>query len=341
MSTMIFPFQRLFSDLVMHVTDFRIDGDTVPSELIDANRQTVQVRAVNREAWKSADLDVSVEFPIQEVRSRGIEETNMSVLLQLTCDPTDLRATELLMVRDGKATGRISFRRDLVNDRVIVNAILCEEGADGIPRILKESRPWVLAIAASNTKGSRPPKPPGIKGSLAEVFDVRWRDFGNEKALKQYANELFFIDVGAIGRPAILLNKSVDNYAALLSDKHGRSAYERALRDLEFRRVSLSAWFAATLHALEGVHIDEETNDLSLPDGWRGDVLDLILRRFRPNQSTELTARSIARSRSDGEGYGLLLGQLQGTINQMLDVTSVLRRHLSSIGSLETDTGNE
>lgn len=341
MSGTIFPFQRLFRDLVMQVSEFRIDGDLVPEELVDEARHIIQVRAVGRETWTSADVDVIVEFPVQEVMTRGIADDKMSVLLQLACNATDLRATERLKVRDGKARGKISFKRDLVADRVTVTAILCEEGADGIPRILKESRPWDLVITATSSRSPRPPRPPGPKGLLLEIFDVRWRSFEQEADLKQYANELYFIDVGSPDRPAIYLNEDIDSYAALLSDRPGSSAQEKAMRDLEFRRVSLAAWFAAVLHALEGVTIDEQTEDLSLPDGWRHDVLELILRRYRPNQSTEMTARSIARGRSDGEGYALLLGQLQNAINQMLDVTSVLRRHLSLIGQRDAEAGSD
>jgi len=330
MSLTIFPFPRLFGDLVMAVSELRIDGQPAPQDLIDSLRRTVQVRSLGREEWRLADIDVAIEFPVQELRVRDVNEADLSVLLQLTCNATDLRATERLSVRDGRAHGTISFLRELVADRVDVWCVLCQAGDDGIPRILRESQPWEFAIAAREETRERPPRTAGRR-TLSELFDVRWRTFEDDAGLRRFANELYFVDVETPGRPTIYLNEGVDKYRSLLSDGRASSRAEEALREMEYRRVSLGAWTAAALHALEGVSKDE-SGDLSLPEGWRRDVLDLILGRLHPEQSIEVSASSICRRRSDGAGYGVLLGELEAAINQMLDATSVLRKHLSRVG---------
>ena len=331
MSQMIFPFERLFGDLVVNITAVRIDGQAAPDDVIDRESRTLLIQALKRETWAVADIDVEVEFPIQELLNRGVPESGLSLLLQFECDATDLRATERLALREGKAQGTLSFSRDLVAERARVACVLCATGTDRIPRILKESRPWNARIQeASEPTRERPRR--RSRGSLTDFFDVRWRDFLVEDGLKPIAKELYFVDVDSPDRPRLYLNEGIDKYRTLLSEKRATSHEEQALRDLEYRRLALGAWFAAVIHALNSVQVEEDSGDLLLPEDWRRDVLKLMLEQLRPQQPMEVTAREIARARSDGDGYGTTLGELQVAINQIVDTTAVMRRSLMTMG---------
>lgn len=331
MSQMIFPFDRLFGDLVVNIPAVRIDGQAAPDDLIDGEARMLFIQALKRETWATADVDVDVEFPIQELLNKGVMESGLSLLVQLECDATDLRATERLALKEGKAQGTLSFNRDLVAERARITCILCVTGSDLIPRILKESRPWnarIQEVAEAPKERSRHRN----RGKPTDFFEVRWRDFSAEENLKPMARELYFVDVDLPDRPRLYLNESIDKYRTLLSEKRASSRQEQALRDLEYRRLALGAWLAAGIHALNGVQVEEETGDLVIPEDWRLDVLKLLLEQLRPQQPMEVTAREFARARMDGDGYGTTLGELQIAINQIVDTTAVMRRSLMTIG---------
>lgn len=335
--SLLFPWNRLTCELQTEIVSAKIDGDDIPPDLLDSEARTIEIRAIGRETWSAVEIELAVILPIQELRGRDIADDDLSVLLQLSCNGTRLRATERLDVRGGKAVGSVSFKRDLVVDRVLVSTILCERGSDDIPRILKEGPSWDLIIAEPMRSPAPPHRPKGIKGLPSELFETTWTDFDKVEKLRPYSNELFFVDVSQEDRPKLYLNEGIDNYRFLLADSPGSSTFEKMLRDAEGARIASAALFAAIVQALENITVEAETSEVTLPSGWQRAIIDDILGRYRPNQDTQVTAEEIARRRQDQGSIAVLLGELQSVISRKLDITTVIKRNITRVGQYNTD----
>ena len=104
----------------------------------------------------------------------------------------------------------------MVSGRLYLKAFVCETHEDGIPRILGESERWQINIAEPDATRARQPR--GIRG-LSELFDVKWSDFAKGRVLRRFGSRLYFVDVAPADRPALFLNKGIESYPSLMSDR--------------------------------------------------------------------------------------------------------------------------
>jgi len=331
----IYPLERLFGDLTVKIVEIRIDGERMPNHFVDAELQVVNVYSTERRNWREADLDITVEAPLQELRAKSIDDDRTHSLLRINCDSTNLRSTELAEFRAGVAQATITLRRELFDERATLECFIVVDGPDGVARILKEAAPWTVVFAGPRMRQVSAAK---RRGQPREFVLVQWANFSDAQIaggeLRPFAREAYYVDVGA-NPPVLYLNRELENYEVLLSERRGASRAEQALRDLEFRRLSLGVWIALIQQALADLQHDDDLGEITYPYGWKLSVLERLLPRLFPGESFEVSARKVVALRRDDGGSAYLFGRLQIAINELIDTSAVLRKHLSALANLE------
>lgn len=328
-----YPFPRLFSEVALAVTSIRVDGDQLPDYNVDAESRTIALYASGRSNWREAELFVRVEVPLQELKVKGLDDAATHVLVRMNCARTNLRSGQLLALKNGVAEVRLSMRKEHVIDKATLEGFVIRDAEDGFARILREAEPWEISFSESQSQSNLPR--PSRPGGLRQFIDISWQDFRDPQvisgALTPFAREAYFFDVEA-ETPTLYLNRGIEGYHSLLAahDAASGSRTENVFRELEFKRVSLGVWLALCFEAISCI-VEDENRELAIPDGWRGEILKLILPRIFPGESLDSAYQKVVALRRESGTSAFVLGRLQVAVNEQISTSTTLKKHLMAL----------
>jgi hypothetical protein len=181
MPAIVYPSQRLFSDVTLTVPSIRIDGDQLPEYNVDPEGRAIALYASGRKEWREAELFVRVEAPVQELKGKGLDDSATHALVRINCGKTNLRSGQLLALKNGVAEVRLALRREHVIDKALLECFIVRDTDEGLARILREAEPWEVALSEPKVQPSLPR--PSRPGGLREFVQVRWEDFREPQVL--------------------------------------------------------------------------------------------------------------------------------------------------------------
>lgn len=254
---------------------------------------------VGRHDWSRLRIDLVATFDegdLRDVVHVGEDPASVvTVLVAVTCSKTKLRmATPLEADRKGRYRGTLTLdRADLA----------------GVARLLPiAARRQPLTTHATpgraTLEGARLAEGPSVDLRIDESaspfeggLDVTWEDFRGSPNPFRSEREDHLFDVDLDGPvPRLVLNRRHAQVHALLMGDAAGSNGSAAIRTSLLAHVG-SATLTHLFHAaLADLEPDEETGAVSMPDGWQGDVIRVLLPKLYADHSSENARRDALMS---------------------------------------------
>jgi hypothetical protein len=330
MPAIAFPVPRLFSDISIEVSAIKLDGDPLPEHNIDAASKTIMLYSSGRSTWGEAELTVRVGAPLQELRGKNLDDDSTFALVRLNCGPTNLRSGELVAIKNGSADIKLTIRHDQVSDRARLECFIIRDTSEGFARILREGEPWQVIL--SQPKIHLPTNRPSRPGGFREVIDIQWLDFSDPETvnaqLNQFSHEAYYLDLQA-DVPTLYLNRGIEGYYELLNAESG-SKIENLFRETEYKRLSLGVWLATCFESISCINKDDD-GEIEAPEGWRGEILKLILPRIFPGDSLESAYQKVVALRGPSGTSAFLISRLEMAINEHIASSTTLKKYLMAL----------
>jgi hypothetical protein len=241
------------------------------------------------------------------------------LLLSVRCPSTRMRIPVVLEPdpkRVGCWLGDVHLRRHDVRSRVEVQGFLVRKTM--IPpgvvlggnfarfqgATIGVGEPLIVQVDQSILRGKSP-------------FKIRWVDFRvGDEWLKANHGTLFFLKIDG-DYPELLLNSAHREFRAILEadSKQGINAALQKLLNLGIAQV---AWMQLFQAAVASITVDETTNEIEVPEGWRAEVLSVYLGRMFPEiEDQTVRLRDVVRMRTSQDEVGAMIG-LATTVTQKL-----------------------
>jgi hypothetical protein len=327
----IYPYRVLFGDVTSHVVAVSIDGQDVPSRLIDNDRQEVELIDLERGAWETARVSFEVTGPKSELREMlddGLEPVAVAVL---HCGPTNARVSVGLEPDEHDRTrwfGSFDLARDDWFGRIAIRAVITAD-VDGVPhRIIGTANEWTLHLDDQ-------PRPP-VHGAIK----IRWENFAASeelRALRQYEAEPAFLHLDP-AEPVLYLNRSFDGLEPLLRDQRGRQAAEQALHDQTRATIAAEAWAGLFNSALQSIDLEDDEPDWPASD-WQRTALELVLDRMYPEKGPEDSLREVVTLLREDDGGAALQERLLPAVSAQATVAKLLRMSINRLESHIREAG--
>ncbi len=273
--------------------------------------------------WRELKFEVKAVVPLTELNKvlppRTAYDESAGVLLSVRCPSTRMRVP-VILEPDPKVAGcwrgDVHLRRHDVRSRVEIQGFLVRK-----TKILSDvalggnyarfqgatigvGEPLIVQLDQSVLRGKSP-------------FKIRWVDFrGGDEWLKANHGTLFFLKIDS-DYPELLLNSGHREFRAILEadPKQGINAALQKLLNLGIAQV---AWMQLFQAAVASVTVDETTNEIEVPEGWRAEVLSVYLGRMFPEiEDQTARLRDVLRMRTSQDEVGAMIG-LATTVTQKL-----------------------
>lgn len=243
-----------------------------------------------------------------------------TLLLSVRCPSTRTRVP-VVLEPDPKVVGQwrgdVHLRRHDVRSRVEIQGFLVRK--TGIPAgaalggkfarfqgaTIGVGEPLIVQVDQSITRGKSP-------------FKIRWVDFraAADEWLKANHGTLFFLKVDG-DYPELLLNSAHREFRAIL-EADPKAGINAALQKLMNLGIAQVAWMQLFQAAVASITIDETTNEIDVPEGWRSEVLSVYLGRMFPEIEDQMARlREVARMRTSQDEVATMIG-LATTVTQKL-----------------------
>jgi hypothetical protein len=292
MKTVLFPYKTLSTEPVLTLSSPKVDGQ--PTQLL--NREGRIDLFDLPVGWRQARVGLRVQLPTDELAEIGASEP--SVVATLNCGPTNLRVAQRLEPgQDGQWVGDFDLPRTLLVDRAELYATVAGTIGGEANRWLGRTRAVQIDIS--------PPRSPEI-GPAGQI-PVVWRDFavaeeGQSPIDPAVHGEIAYVDLTGTTGPVIYLNDGIDGLRRLLDDRTGRSAVERAARDVVFDLIAQSALVAMFNAAVAAAAELAEDGDPQLPSvDWQRGVLESLLPLMYPDRDVEAALPIAAEALDSGD----------------------------------------
>jgi hypothetical protein len=283
---------------------------------------------LGRRDWNELALKVHVAGPADEIAAFDEQRREPSVTAVAFCRKTNARqavALERSSLDPSRWTGTLELARENFREKVTLTAILTGQ-VDGLPaRWLAASDEWQLYF-------DEPTVPP-IEGTLR----VKWAHFKGDHrepvVPDDAADEPFYVALEE-KPPIVLLSKDFKWLPGLLSDKPGRPAGERALRDAEYRRIATAAWtevFNVSVASIRQPE-DEDAEPEWPEEDWQEQALRSLLPLIYPSL-TESEALTQAYRDFQGDGALTLQALSQIAVSKEIGAGRSLRRNLDRLNT--------
>lgn len=276
--------------------------------------------------WRELRFHVQANVRLSELQkvlpAGSDHRESTTLLLSVRCPSTRVRVPiELEPDKkvDGRWSGDVHIRRQEVRSRVEVQGFL----------VRKTSIPDDVTLGgnfarfAGATIGIGVPLAIQVDQSILtgkSPFKIRWLDFRAAESdwLKANHTTLFYLKLEG-EKPELLLNSSNRDFRAIL-EADAKQGMNAALQKLLNMGIAQFAWMGLFNAGVASIGVDETTDEIDTPDGWRGEVLSIFLPRMFPDMDDQ-TARlkEVVRIRSSRDEVGTLIGLASTVAQKMVD----------------------
>lgn len=327
----IYPYRTLFGDVTARIAAVTIDDEHIPSRLIDADRQEVELVDLERAGWTSARISVEVVGPKSELRDLADDGVEPTAVVVLHCGPTNARVAQVLDADEhdpGHWYGTLDLSRGEWFGKIIMRAFLTAE-VDGVAnRIIGSAPDWTMHLDDL-------PRPP-VHGAIT----IRWDNFAapeHFKALRQYDGEPAFLHLDP-AEPVLYLNRGFDGLEPLLRDRRGRQAGEQALHDQTRATIAAESWAGLFNTALQAIDLEDEEPDWPTSD-WQRTALELLLDRIYPEKGPEDAFQEVVTLLREADGGVAVQERLLPAISAQASVAKLLRGSINRLGTDIRESG--
>jgi hypothetical protein len=295
----------------------------------DSGARVLDLRGVGPTAddalagWRELKFEVQAVVRLTELQRvvppRTDYRESTDLLLSVRCPSTRMRIP-VVLEPDAKASGQwrgdVHLRRHDVRSRVEIQAFLVRK--TGIPAgatlagnfarfqgaTIGIGEPLIVQVDQCIARGKSP-------------FKIRWIDFRvADEWLKANHGTLFFLKVDG-DYPELLLNSEHREFRAIL-EADPRQGINAALQKVMNLGIAQVAWLQLFQAAVASITIDDTTNEVEVPEGWRSEVLSVYLGRMFPEMEDDVARlREVARMRTSHDEVGVMIG-LATTVTQKL-----------------------
>jgi hypothetical protein len=319
-------------DLSWLVTETDAEGDHRGMTL-ELRKSDAPWRALRVEL--AAQLEESALKRVLPPTSNLAEDTMLVVSVR--CPSTKLRRAVLLKcVGQGKWSGQITVHRREVRSTVRLEPRLVRRtalpGADeplgNVARdrgaLIAEGPAVILAIDETARR---------VPGAIK----MGWEDFRVSSHLwrKAHSTNLFFLEID--DEPLLWLNSVYSQLRAVLYSK-ADSGTDAVLRRMSNALLAQSVWLKLFTVALNALSLDEETDEVDPPEGWRAIVLTNFLRRIYPGVGKDEQLRRVMAARGPDQ-IGTLMSQAGSVVQEIVGSHSLVAKAIRAAESIRDETG--
>jgi hypothetical protein len=330
MPAIAYPVPRLFSDVIIEVTGVFLDGEALPDHNIDPLSRSIMLFSSGRANWSDAEIAIRIEAPLQELKGKELDDDSTFALVRLNCGRTNLRSSELVSLKNGIADCRLSLRKEQVAEKATLECFIVRDTSEGFARIIREAETWQVAFVQPRLQPSVPRT--ARPGGFRELLDVQWIDFKDVQRfngqLTAFSHEAYYLDLET-DSPSLYLNDSIEGYKALLTGDIG-SKTESLFRELETKRIALGVWLAISFEAISCITVGPD-REPEPPEGWRAEVLKLVLPRIFPGDSLESAYQKVITLRGTTGTSAFLLSRLEIAVNELINSSTTLKKFLIAL----------
>jgi hypothetical protein len=319
-TTLIYPYTTLDQDVLLRISNARIDGDSVDGVLDRSN--AIDLHHVD--TWKRLTARISVQVPADLLSKIA---TDPRIVCTVHCGPTNLRYAIALNAdqgRPGSYSGELELEHSMLHCRGRIEAVVAGT-VDGIEdRYIGRSNGIEVNLDQ--------PRVPEIAGDL----DISWRDFreqldGAPPIDASLHDQPAWIELDRQEGPRLWLNSAVEGLQRLLDDTPGRSHVERALRDTVFDSIAAPALAAMFATALAAAAEGQEGDEIPWPEDWRQGVLRSLLPLMYPDRSVDDALVHVIDDSRDMDGVADVQSRLHAATAQYLKTTTHARDAVRAI----------
>jgi hypothetical protein len=170
---------------------------------------------------------------------------------------------------------------------------------------------------------------------LHSTVITTWDDFGNSNDIwrREHPEDIYHLE--PFGEPRLYLNSRYTQLRAIL-DSAARRGPEAALRDL------IAAMIAQTVHAqllttaLMSLEIDEDSGSVTVPAGWRADLLSSALGRLYPEEADdEERRRRAAHEVREADAAASIQSRVGSVVQAMITSYRTLESSIRTYESIQ------
>jgi hypothetical protein len=308
----VYPYPTLFGDVDVDVVGVSVDGLQLPLTHVSKVDRVVALHQSGRENWRVATLRLKARLPDAEVADGFVEVVPLAVLSEKA---TNVRVTErLIRDADGSWQGSIDVVRSRHAGRVSLSLIVAGTVEGVAARTIGATEDdWYVDLKAATP----------VRQQELKIIAVDFRE-GPIEWLRAFKDAPWIVDTADEDVPTVYVNAGgVEGMVDVLYGKGGGAV--RALRETISSQIAQDAW-TAMFHTAVGALDADEDETPTLPDGWRGSVLNTMLVDVLPGRSSTDALREIHDRHRRGEGWS----ELQGGIQYAAGRRSRVVKHLTN-----------
>jgi len=285
--------------------------------------------------WSKLAFRITVEVPERELSevlpptSDVAQDTKLNVLI--TCPATKFRhGVQLRMTSRGLWTGHATIQRADLATAVLLQPQLIR--TTSIPS--EEELPY--AKKAGTLIGFGVPVTLLLepqRKSLQSTVAVLWEDFGNSDNpwRRERIEDVYHLE--PFSEPRLYLNSRYSQLREIM-ESTAKQGPEAALRDMAAALIAQPVLLQLATAAVAGMELDEDSGSVTMPVGWRKDLLDSLLPRLYPEEADDdLRARRAVAEARDPDGvlnFASRLGSaIQETTASYRTIESAIRAYES------------
>lgn len=295
-------------------------SDAEEEEGLPASAKGYDASPANSRKWSKLTFKLTATLPTDDIAKIVPDTSDLSadtsLIVLLTCPSTKLRHGICLNHAErGLWTGYGVVQREDVRSIVWLRPQLLR--VTGIPT--DEALPYATKAGSMIAFGEGVPvyidPTPRLLNSTVVTM---WEDFANSDDVwrREHPDDVFHLE--PFVDPRLYLNSRYSQLREVLESSAKRGP-DAALRDLTATLIAqpvLTQLATASLAALEP---DEDSNSVSVPNGWRGDLVASVLPRLYPEEvDEEERARRAAREIRDADGAASIQSRLGTVIQEMV-----------------------
>ena len=322
----IFPYPTLRDAVTFELRGVALDGEPAAGDAIRPRERFVYLHQHFRDEW--AEARVEAVCCINPAELERFEAAHGPVELRLTahCRPTNARETLRLTPsrrEAGRFNGTLTLPRDGFRGRVNLRPIATATVAGVAHRTVAVGEEWAVYFD------------PAPSFRINETLPVRWANFKAEDAAavaRQFSDADHVADLDG-PLPAVLLNADFEGLSAVLGDRAGRGAVERALHDGQRMSIARSVWMALVQDAAAAVRVpDEPDADPEPPEKeWQAEVLRRVLPMIDPSLSEAEALRRCATDWREHPGSAAFAARAEAAVGELIEANKTLRRTLRTL----------
>lgn len=274
------------------------------------------------DSWKRLAFSIEARLPpeqLQWILPPGVKPSEVTRLVVLiTCPSTKVRrGIHLKSSSAGMWRGETVLSREDVGQRVLFTPQLLLTRDLEAPRITNGAYASKRAALLGSGERVRLELNPSSSVVTSSV-EVLWEDFESSSNdwRRGHAHDVFGLSIE--DRPVVYLNSRYHELRDILESTSKRGP-QAAQRELTAALIAHPVLIQLSSIALLAVEFDELTQTATMPSGWRGDLLEVLLPSLYPGlASTEAALRRIGEDTRDPFTVADLFARLGSCTQRMI-----------------------